>query len=146
MKLTEIWNAAGAWQALALLKKNPKLVYRLLKYEKAVNVELDVCNTKREAILYEVAGVQPPEPVTLAQNSSQYVEFMNRFNESLDVESDLPWIGLSMEELIDALDIEKSNVISEQELVLLEPFFTEPAKLGIVPAEPEPVAEEALAN
>lgn len=130
MKLLEIHNSAGAWRTLAALKKNPKLAYRLLKYEKKVDAELAVCEQQRSAFIYEAAGVEPPEPgeqkiVQIGAETPEFAAFMAKFNEFLQGESDLAWIGIGMDELIDGLG-SATNVLTERELELLEPFFTEP--------------------
>lgn len=129
MKLAEIWNSARAWGVLSKLKKNPKLAYRLLKYEKKVNAELKVCNKQRETLVYEAAGVEPPAIVDLGSDTPEYKAFMVKFQEFMQSESDLEWAGISMDDLIEALGAETANVLSENDIELLEPFFTEPVKL-----------------
>ena len=128
MKLYEIWNAKAAWTTLSALKKNPKLAYRLMKYEKKVDAELDVCNAHRERIVYQCAGLEPPSTVSLAEGTPEFTKFLADFNVALDVESDLTWSGVTMDELIEALGAQGANVISESELELLEPFFESPAE------------------
>lgn len=146
VKLVEIWNSAKAWGVLSTLKKNPKLAYRLHKYEKKVNAEMEACNKQRDAIMYECAGVTPPTPpdTLIVQISAkiegpdkteidnpQFIAFVKKFNEALNVESDLEWIGISMDDLIEGLGAETANVISEQDIELLEPFFTEKPKTDL---------------
>jgi len=125
MKLFEIWNSSKAWGTLSALKKNPKLAYRLLKYEKKVNSELEACEKHRQACVYEVSGAEPGSVVNIAEGTPEFAVFLKKFNEFLQGESDLDWIGVSLDELIDALDAEIGNVLSENDIELLEPFFTE---------------------
>lgn len=136
MKLVEIWNSRIAWGTLSGLKKNPKLAYRLLKYERLVDAELAACNAISDALVYKAAGVEPPVApnitiVQLAPGSEQYVRWLSDFGAALEVESDLSWSGVSMDDLIDALAAESGNALSEGQLKALEPFFTEPAKADL---------------
>jgi hypothetical protein len=131
VKLVTIWNSKAAWAALSALKKPPKLAYRLHKYEKLVSAELDVCEKERDRLIYEGAGkVMTPgvvEHVELKDGTAEFKEFVAKFNEfCVGTESDLPWSGIKMDDLIDALEAERGNVLSEDELEKLEPFFTEP--------------------
>lgn len=146
MKLKEIWESPAGWQSLSATKKAPKLAYRLLKYEKKVERELEVIRKQRETIIYEVIGnerpkhgdillisipetIDNPEQIPGPEPREQIVNpqhraFHDKFNEFLDGVSDLGWIGLSMEELVEGLG--EANVMSENDLERLEPFFTEP--------------------
>lgn len=132
MKLLDIWNSKQAWAALSALKKNPKLAYRLHKYEKLVSAELDVCDKQRDALIYEAAGETPPPPgvvkvVEVKAGTPEHASYLAKYTEFLTgTESDLPWIGVTMDALIEALGAETSNVLSEDDLDKLEPFFTEP--------------------
>ena len=127
MKLVEIWNSVSAWSTISKLKKNPKLAYRLLKYEKRVDKELQVCEKQRQACVYEVRGVEPGTEVeALLEGTPEYATFLAKFNEFMQAESDLQWIGISMDDLLDGLGAETGNVLSEYDIELLEPFFTEP--------------------
>jgi hypothetical protein len=126
VKLKDIVNSSAAWETLSKLKKNPKLAYRLLKYQKKVADELDVCTKHRDKLGRELSGDAPDAPWTIKANTPEAQEFHARFNEFLQGDSDLAWVGLTMDELIDALDAEKGNVLSEEDLEALEPFFTKP--------------------
>lgn len=126
MKLYEIWNSSVAWSVLSRLKKNPKLAYRLLKFEKKVAAEIETCEQHRKTLVYEASGLEPPAEVTLKEGSPELAAYMAKFNEFMQGDSDLPWVGISMDELIDALGAEAGNVLSENDINLLEPFFAEP--------------------
>lgn len=131
IKLMAIWNSAPAWDAVSSLKKTPKMAYRLLKYQRRVTKELEVCEEQRKALVYAAAKVEPGVDVKLAPDSPEVAEFIRSFEEFLSGDSDLEWIGVSMEDLIDALDANGGNTISEQHIALLEPFFTEPVKADL---------------
>lgn len=136
MKLLDIWQACAsseskpvsAWASLVLLKKPPRVAYRLLKYGAKLSAEYEVIEKQRRALLYEAAGVDEGQPVTLESGTPEFDQFFRGFNAFLIGDSDLDPVGLSMDALIDALDSEKGNVLSEQELALLEPFFQESKK------------------
>ena len=125
-----IWNAKKAWDAISPLKKKPKLAYRLMKYEKKVAREIEVCDKERRRILYDVSGVEPGKPVKLEVGSPELIKFTELFGEFLfQADSDLELVGVTMDELIDGLDAEKGNTLSEDTITLLEPFFQQPESL-----------------
>jgi hypothetical protein len=126
MKLLDVRDSVPAWAALKLLKKTPKLSYRLLKYEAAVAMELDVIEKQRDVYGREVSGTAFPDQWAIEGGTPQATEYHAKFNQFLDGESDLKPTGVTMDELVDALDAEAGNSISEQHLALLEPFFTQP--------------------
>ena len=130
MKLGQIWNVLAAFNALANLKKPPKIAYRLMKYERKLQSEHRLCEIQRSKIVCEIAGVAfgSPEAQTtvLKVGTPEFDAFLAKFNEFLENESDLQPIPLSMDALIEALDAEKGNVLSEADLALIEPFFEEP--------------------
>ena len=129
MKLIDVWNAASAtqgksiWSTLASLKKPPKVSYRLLKYGAKLSREFDVIEKQRIKLLYEVSGAKEGEQVIIGPGTPEFAKFVADFNEFLSGESDLELVGLDMDTLIEALDNEKGNVLSEQDLAALEPFF-----------------------
>lgn len=123
MKLVTIWNASNAWATLSALKKNPKLAYRLLKYQKKVIAEHETCEAQRQKYVYEISGAEPGSIVALTEGTPEFADFLAKFNEFLQGDSDLEVVGISMDELIEALDAEKGNVLSGPDLDFLEPFF-----------------------
>ena len=144
MYLYQVWNSHQAWQNLAILKKTPKLAYRLAKYQSRVAEEYKICGKQREDLIYEIAGVVRPEPpdVLIVQIPSRVMteptedtepveidnpklaEFFTRFNEFLNNESDLEWSKITMDELLNGL--QPDSFVTEGDLLLLEPFFTNP--------------------
>jgi hypothetical protein len=127
MKLLDIWNSRESWMALADMKKPPKVAYRLMRYHAKINAELVALEAGREAAVYEAAGVEGPAIVSLNPGSVEYEIFIKGFNKFLDEESDLSPVGISMDALVDALDGDAANRLTERQLALLEPFFTEKA-------------------
>lgn len=136
MRLFDIWNVCLAsgekpvstWASMASLRKPPKVAYRLLKYGAKVGAEFDVIGKQRNKLIYEAAGVPEGGEVKIDPGTPQFSKFVQDFNAFLDNESDLKAVDLSMDALIDALDAEKGNALSESDLALLEPFFHESTK------------------
>ena len=126
MKLIQIWNSVKAWPVLAGMKKSPSLAYKLFKYEKLVQAEIEACEVRRLALIYEVAKAEPPAVVSLDAGTPELADFMSRFSEFLATESDLKWSGIQMAELMVTLGAESMNVMTENDILMLEPFFTEP--------------------
>ena len=124
MRLLDVWNGRPAWEALAELKKPPKLAYRLMKYLRKLNTELAACEEGRQSCVHLVAGTTPPAIVLLSPDTPEFQVFLGKFNEFLLDESDLEPVGISMDDLIDALDAQTGNLLTERQLLLLEPFFT----------------------
>lgn len=139
MKLIEVWNACGTsqakplstWGVLASLKKPPKVAYRLLKYGAKLAAEFDVIDKHRRTLIYEAAGVAEGSDVKMEPGTPAFNKFVQGFNAFLGNDSDLEPVGISMDALIDALDAEKGNVLSEHDLALLEPFFQEAQNVDI---------------
>src|SRR5260221_9907868 len=122
------------------------LAYRLMKYERKLSAELEVCETQRQQCVCEVAGVKHGSPeadnVSLAFGTSEYESFLSKFNEFLINESDLAPVGVNMDSLVETLDSQDGNTITENDLALLEPFFCDSA-LTLVP---ETASEELRAS
>lgn len=135
MKLVDVWNARNAFAVLAQLKKPPKVAYRLMKYSKKFAAEFDICEAERVALVFVVADVEPGTPnINLLPGTDEFAAFQEAFNEFLANDSDLEPVDIGMDALIDALDAEHGNVLSEAELALLVPFFQEkkPTDLRVV--------------
>lgn len=135
MKLVTIWNARNAFIALAQLKKPPKIAYRLMKYNQRFAAEFDTCEAARVACVYAAAALEPGTPnVNLLPGTPEFAAFSEKFNEFLTGDSDLAPLDMSMDALIEALDTERGNVLSETDLAMLAPFFQEkkPTDLRVV--------------
>ena len=126
MKLSQIWNSAKTWAVLSAMKKPPVLAYKLFKYEKLVQAEIEACDVRRQALIYEIAKTEPPAIISLNEGTPEFTDFLSRFNDFLETESDLAWSGITLDELIATLGAEAANVMAESEILALEPFFTEP--------------------
>ena len=140
MQLLQIWNAREAMQRLAQLKKPPKIAYQMLKYFRLYDKEIATCDKAREEFIYQVAGAAAGSVVTIDQlmpnpdkdgetiPNPKFQEFFDRFNEFLRSDSDLPWSGITMDAMVEMLDAQEGNALSEDDLARIEYFFTEPAK------------------
>lgn len=135
MKLLDVFHAVATnqdrpvapWGALATLKKPPKVAYRLLKYGDKITAEYVLIEKQRRTLLYEAAGVAEGSEVNLQPGTPAFDKFVQGFNAFLANDSDLEPVGLSMDALIEALDSNQGNALSEADLSLLEPFFQEKA-------------------
>ena len=147
MKLVDVWNANPAFTALAALKKPAKLAYRLMRYEQRYRKQFVICNEMHDQAVTEAAGVSAGTIVTIAGDSPEFAVFEKRFNELCDVECDLEPVGLTLEFLVDELDkmnevakqrgLPEGNVLSDDDLKYLEPFFQELPKPEAASAQPE---------
>jgi hypothetical protein len=140
MKLLQIWNAKEAWGRFSKLKKPPGMAYRMLTYGKQIQSELEVCELQRQHCVCEAAGVEHGTPEAAATTllpfdenlkpNQKYIEFQDKFNKFLDTEAALSWVGITMQTLAEALDAGQ-NTISDEDLALLESFFTEKPKADL---------------
>ena len=134
MKLFHVWNvmqqngAPSVWQRFASLNKPTKVAYRLRKYAVKLATELKVIDEHRNECILTAAGKGPGEDVNLVSGTPEFLAFVEKFNEFLNGDSDLDPVGINMDALIDALDAEKGNVLSELDIELLEPFFADKPK------------------
>ena len=122
MELFAIWQARESWQQLARLRKPPRVAYRLMKYFQQVAQEADICETQRIQCLKD-AGYK--EGDLMDDDDPRLAVFADKFKSFLQQPSDVDPLDISLDELIDALDAETGNVLSERDLMLLAPFFRE---------------------
>ena len=132
MKLIQIWNAQFAWKNLGQLKKPPKLAYRLMKYGRKWDREQEDINAVRLQILWKSAGAPEGSQVELNAGQPEFDAFMVAFNAAMEMESDIGPVGIDMDALVEGLDSQAGNQISESDLALLEPFFSVRADLKLV--------------
>ena len=52
MKLGEVFGAMNSWRALAAVKMQPQMAYRVLKYVKLVSAEYEIIEKQRVALIY----------------------------------------------------------------------------------------------
>lgn len=136
MKLLQIWNARTTWTSLSALRKPPGMAYRLLKYERLIDAEIAIIDKSRNEMITKAAGVDPGTIVTLGQGP-ELDAFVKEFVTFLESESELKPCGIAMDDLVAALDTQSGNVLTESDLVILEPFFTpiaEPVLIEMLPA------------
>lgn len=126
MTLGDIYAAHDAWRRVAGLTFPPQAAYRLLKYVKQVTAEYEVVEQQRVTLIRNIAGANDSEAVTLTSNTPAYTRFASEFHLVIEMDSDLKPFDLSLPALIDLLGKEQGNVLSVQDLSLLEPFFIEP--------------------
>ena len=125
MKLAEVFNSMQSWHVLSAAKMHPTVAYKILKYVKRVVDEYEVVEKQRVALIYDVTGAKVGEAVKIGPDTEQFVEYVTRFNEVLNTESDLPQCDLSFSEVIEAVSKHDENVLSTADLMVLEPFFLE---------------------
>ena len=125
MKLADVFNSMQSWRTLSTAKMSPAVAYKILKYVKQVMDEHEVVEKQRVALIYEVSGAKEGESVKIEPNTEQFVEYVTRFNEVLNTESDLPQCELSFGEIIEAVSKHDENALSTADLMVLEPFFLE---------------------
>lgn len=130
MTLIQIWNSRPAWTTLSALRKPPGLAYRLLKYERLLDVEIATIEKARIEMITKAAGAEPGTEVTLGQGP-ELDAFVKEFVAFLDTDSELQPFDLDMDGLMAALDSQAGNTLAESDLAALEPFFTQPAELPV---------------
>ena len=136
MKLIEVWNAVNtseekpvsSWQAVSGLKKSPGLAYKLLKYGDKLGREYAVIEKHRNELIYECSGAEPGKEVRIEPGTPEYAKFMADYMEFLNKDSDLDPTGVTMDALIADLEKKDGNMLSEVDLMLVAPFFTEKTK------------------
>lgn len=147
MKLKQVQDALPAWQRVSGLQKPPKLALKLMRFGKKAEAELLVLSEARENLIYECAGVPKPTPpdVLIVQiqptvevaaegdepaktiPNPQHITFWEKFNVMLDTEAELFPLDMTLEQFVEELSAFPGNAISEDDLELLEPFFTKQA-------------------
>lgn len=127
MNLLDIWESKSSWTTLSQLKKPPKLSLKLLRYEKKVIDEVDICEKARVNFVRQITGAGPNERANIEHGTPQHTEFLEKFSSFLnESESELESFDMTLDAVIDQLD--PSNKISEHDLGVLEPFFKQEDK------------------
>lgn len=126
MKLGNVFNAMRSWGALASMKMNPQVAYKILKYLRLVSAESDIIEKQRIALVHEITNTKEGEAVQIKPDTDEFREYIARFNEVLFTESDLKPCDLYFNEVMEALNNDQNEVLSIQDMLLLEPFFAEP--------------------
>lgn len=125
MKAVEVFQSIQTWQKLAGIVMKPVIAFKILRYTKLVSAEFEHIEKQRVDLAYEISGTPRDKNVKLEPGTSELMEFQQRFSEVLDVETTLPLLRLDLETVVTALD-GKEDVLTVQDLAMLEPFFQYP--------------------
>ena len=137
-----IFQSVQAWRKLAGVVMKPAVAFKILRYTKLVNAEVEHIEKQRIDLAYEISKVPRDKDVKLEPDTPELAEFQRRFSEVLNTESTLPLLRLDLETVVDALD-GKDDVLSVQDLAMLEPFFQypEPPEDDVIDVEAVEVAK-----
>jgi len=123
MKLGDIYQTASSWHALSAMKMQPQMAHKIMKYARLVFQEYDLIEKQRIAIVREITGTNSGQEARIEPDTVQFNEYVRRFNEVLNVESELKPFGDELDSVLDSLGKSQENLLSVRDLVLLEPFF-----------------------
>ena len=123
MKLANVFAAQAALARLAAMKMTPKAAYNVLKYTRLFDVEYDVIEKQRIALVMEISGAEEGQPASIEAGTPELEAFRTQFDEILSVDSELPLCPMTINALIGALDVSDSNTLSVQDMAVLEPLF-----------------------
>lgn len=123
MLLGEVFQAMNSWRALAVVKMQPQMAYKVLKYVRLVSAEWEIIEKQRVALIYEVSGAVEGRDVKLEPDSEEFAEYVKKFNEVLQTESDLKEFRGSLDGVMAAVRDDDGNVLSVSDLATLEGFF-----------------------
>ena len=124
MKLANIFPSTNAWQKLCGMKMNPRFAYSILKYAKLVSSEFAIVEQSRTGLIHELTNTKDGENAEIKPGTSEFDDYVKRFNEILNVESELKVCDIKFDSLISELSSGSGNELSASELSILEPFFT----------------------
>lgn len=122
MLLGQIFSSIESWRKLSSVNLKPKVAYAILKYTKLIGDEHAIVEKQRVALIHEITATKDGEDVKIEPGSSEFAEYVTKFNEIMSQESTLEPIDLKLEEVVNALD-GKDDVLSITDLAMLEPFF-----------------------
>lgn len=126
MKLGQVFQALNVWQIVATMKlRNPKVAYRVLKYLKRVQEEFATAEQQRVAIIRDITGTKDGEDAMIEPDTSQFREYLARFEKVLSLDCDLEKIDMEIDDLLDAAEGGYDNALSPADLAVIEPFFRE---------------------
>lgn len=123
MKLGNVFAAKDALARLAALRMPSKIAYRVLKFTRKFDVEFGVVEQQRSSLIREITGAKEGENASIANDSPDLAKFFEKFGPVLDTDCELEVCPLKFDDLMEALDSEEGNVLSAQDLALLEPLF-----------------------
>lgn len=124
MLLGQIFQSIESWRKLSSLCITPKTAYKILKYTKLVGAEHEIAEKQRVALIHEITGTKDGEDAKIEPESSEFVEYVKRFNEIMLQEVDLPKIDLKMDDIIEAIP-DNNDTLTVSDFAMLEPFFAD---------------------
>ncbi len=122
MKLSAIFASREKWSKVTALSIKPSDAYKILKYIKLVNCELELIESQRVALLHRITDTEEGVDVTIENGTPEFDEYVKEFTEVLDVESDLEQVDMEMQEFLDSIT-SPDEILSVGDLLVLEPFF-----------------------
>ena len=123
MKLLNVYASNAVWGKLIQCKMQPKMAYAILKYVQLVEAEHLIIEKTRVALIHELTNTKEGESAEVKPGTEAHLAYVKRFGDMLNVESDLQQSALKFDDLISGPQ-DQGNVLSAQEIGLLEPFFT----------------------
>ena len=123
MKLGNVFAAREALVHLAALKMPSKVAYRVLKFSRKFDAEFGIIEEQRVKIIREITGAKEGEEAKIENGTPEMVSFYEKFAPVLGTDCDLELCPLKFEALMEAIDSEDGNILSVQDLALLEPLF-----------------------
>ncbi len=126
IKLGDILMANASWVKLSKLNFPPMTAYKLMKYAKGIADEFQIIDNERVKIVLRVADAPedtPPEQIRIERGSPEFEKFEKEFGEFLEAPSDIAPMQMSLDSLISLLR-GNDNLLSVEDLQLLEPFFS----------------------
>ena len=122
MLLGQIFNSVKSWGKLSSVAMQPLTAYKVLKYTKLVEAEYAVAEKQRVALIREITGTTDGQDAKIEPDSREFVEYVEKLNGVMAVDSSLAQLDLKLEDVLKAVG-DKSDVLTVQDLALLEPFF-----------------------
>ncbi len=122
MKLSAIFASKEKWSKVTALSVKPSDAYKILKYIKLVNCELELIESQRVTLLRRITGTEDGVDVTIENGTPEFNEYCKKFSEVLNVESELGQINMEMQEFLDSIT-NPEKILSVGDLLVLEPFF-----------------------
>jgi len=124
MLLGHVFQSVESWTKLATINMRPKVAFAVLKYSKKVGAEYDLIEEKRKAIIHEITNTEVGTEAKIEDGSDELQNYIGKFNELLQLDSDLEDFDEKLCDVIDAVD-EKDETLTVQDLARLEPFFAD---------------------
>lgn len=120
-----VLRSREAWAALAASSKSPGVSFKLMKYHRdTLDTLFRVIDDQRNEYIKKFAPESDGPPMIDPKKTPEaYQQFVDTFSEYLQVETDLTQIDMTLEHLVDDLSKFDGNSVSEQTLMLIEPFF-----------------------